>query len=627
VTFEISQPGKYVDGIETESFEFASQIDSYRGLAGVVHLYDKVYSSETGANTMNYQLGLDFYNQIIFTQFAAGVTKTVLHGFTSIRGSEGDTDWPGHEGMWPTISERFDERQPYYRFTKDWTAMIARYQRLLRSGKACRDVAIIRTDYNFWNLLMVMARVTGGTEKDLYEKSLMRANEGIYWKDPSMQNAGYSYDYFAPQLLEDPDVKFGNKQIQPDGPAYKAIVLYQEGLPLDSAKVILNYAKKGLPVILVNGVTETINMFTDVKHNKAASATPFNDGKDTELAAVIAELKKLPNVRETDDPSAVAAILKELAVEPCAGFTESNSKILTLMREDTDYNYVYAYHYMYTDTGSYNATLKIKGEGAPYYVDCWTGEIKQVELYEIKDGYTFIPITLCPGEAAIYALDKKSTAASKGITTIPSVRDNIALTIWDLKVESWSKGAKQEITEDRGLGYVTKEVYYETDKKMITVGKTTLKPWKDIPEVGPTVSGLGFYQTSFELPTDWDDSEGAILEIESTAGNAAAVYVNGKKAIFDYSRGSVDITALLKSGENTLLVEVASTLANQLISTGFYEIAGPKTVKLMQIAMGHELTFQQGDGEPTPPSHPVPTVQDYGMLGSACIKFYTKINT
>ena len=31
--FEISEPGKYVDGIETESLEFASQIDSYRGMA------------------------------------------------------------------------------------------------------------------------------------------------------------------------------------------------------------------------------------------------------------------------------------------------------------------------------------------------------------------------------------------------------------------------------------------------------------------------------------------------------------------------------------------------------------------------------------------------------------------
>ena len=76
--FEISQPGKYVDGIETESLEFASQIESYRNLAGPAHIYNRTYSSETGATLLNYMMGLDFYTQIIFTQFAAGVTKTVL---------------------------------------------------------------------------------------------------------------------------------------------------------------------------------------------------------------------------------------------------------------------------------------------------------------------------------------------------------------------------------------------------------------------------------------------------------------------------------------------------------------------------------------------------------------------
>ena len=56
--FEISQPGKYVDGIETESLEFCSQIESFRNLAGPSHLYRRLYSSETGASLMNYMNGL-----------------------------------------------------------------------------------------------------------------------------------------------------------------------------------------------------------------------------------------------------------------------------------------------------------------------------------------------------------------------------------------------------------------------------------------------------------------------------------------------------------------------------------------------------------------------------------------
>ena len=46
--FELTRPGPEVDGIETESLEFASQIDAYRLLAGPAHLFGKQYSSETG---------------------------------------------------------------------------------------------------------------------------------------------------------------------------------------------------------------------------------------------------------------------------------------------------------------------------------------------------------------------------------------------------------------------------------------------------------------------------------------------------------------------------------------------------------------------------------------------------
>ena len=51
--FEISLPGRYVDGVETESLEFGSQVESHRGLAGTAHLYGRIFSSETGATLLN----------------------------------------------------------------------------------------------------------------------------------------------------------------------------------------------------------------------------------------------------------------------------------------------------------------------------------------------------------------------------------------------------------------------------------------------------------------------------------------------------------------------------------------------------------------------------------------------
>ena len=133
--FELTRPGPEVDGIETESLEFAAQIDAYRLLAGPAHLFGKQYSSETGATTRNHILDHRFYDQIIATQLAAGITKTVLHGWASTAGAEGVTEWPGHEGMWPMFSERFDTRQPGAEFYPLWNAAIGRYQLLLRQGQ------------------------------------------------------------------------------------------------------------------------------------------------------------------------------------------------------------------------------------------------------------------------------------------------------------------------------------------------------------------------------------------------------------------------------------------------------------------------------------------------------------
>ncbi len=651
--FEISQPGKYVDGIETESLEFASQIDAYRGLAGTAHLYNRLFSSETGATLFNYMLGLDFYTQIIYTQFAAGINKTVLHGYSSIAGSEASTYWPGHEGMLPVFSERFGCRQPAWQHYKDWTDMIARYQMLLRQGSPRLDIGILRLDYYFNNMYMMY-----GNEKETYEQKLMRANEGIYWKDMKLQNAGYTYDYFAPQLLEEDNIVYENGMVTPKGPGYQALIIYQEVMPVNSARKILDWAREGLPVILVNGVTETIHVGKDEFHKKAASMTPFNDGKDEELKAVMDELRKLRNVAEIWDQSKTKETLAALGVLPRAAFTEENKNILTFMRTGEDTDYLFVYNYMYTRREESTVTLNIKGCGKPYRIHCWTGTEEEVAVYEEKNGRIQVKVTLKPGEATILALHKKendalhavscdadalylengvySVAAAKSGTyevvfsdgtiikkqiTVP---DKIFPDVWELEVEDWNEGDKVTITEDRGLGVVTKEIYYRTKKTRIPVGKTDLKPWKDISQIGEEVSGVGYYTTTVKLPSDWCEKNGAVLKLESTNGNSAAVYVNGRKApAFDFDRLAADISTLLIPGENIIQVEVSSTLNNRLIARKYYE-EKDNPMAFPEGAMdGMDEEAMKENFSKLYSGFPKAVVQDYGMTGNTEFVTYT----
>ncbi len=580
--FEISQPGKYVDGIETESLEFASQIESYRNLAGSAHIYGRTYSSETGATLLNYMMGLDFYTQIIFTQFAAGVTKTVLHGYSSIRGSEESTYWPGHEGMWPIFSERFGSRQPSFRHYKDWTAMISRYQMMLRQGKPRMDLGIVRLDYNFNNMIFT------GDERDIYENKLMRGNEGIYWKDMQLQNAGYTWDYFAPQLLEEEFVDFADGILLPDGPGYQALILYQDMLPVKTAEKILQMAKKGLPVLFVNGVNETIRpMGVTRTHEKAAVMTPFHDGCDDRLKQVVEEMKQLPNVRKVESQAETYDVLQRMGILPRTEFTDSNKNILTHVQEDEGRLYIFVYNMQYTEKEAFSFSMKVQGNGKVYKVDCWNAKVEEAGNYRVENERTVLDIVLAPGGACLYVIDQNDKTQIHAVSTnvakltreknvfraivtksgdyeiifsdgsvqkvSASVPEDIDLTVWNLKVEDWNEGRKKEIIEDRGLGIVTKEVYYETEKSLIEVGETELKPWKDIESIGQDVSGVGYYTTTAVLPEDWKNENGAILKIENVNKHTLAIYVNGKKAdVVDFDALEVDISDLLQAGENEI---------------------------------------------------------------------------
>ncbi|MDR2607984.1 MAG: hypothetical protein LBC57_06285, partial [Treponema sp.] len=393
-------------------------------------------------------------------------------------------------------------------------------------------------------------------------------------------------------------------------------------------------------------------------HGKAASHSPFNSENDNELAAVIGELKALANVVELDDQSKTNEALRSLGVHPRAAFTEPNKNILTCLRKDGDKRYLFLYNYMYTQGEAFSFGVTLEGAGKPRRLNCWTGEAEELGLYARDAAHTTLNLTLSPGEAALFVVDTAgsdslyalSTGAApsnaavirrggklalkafeSGTYTVKlsdgtekkaeaSVPENIPLKTWDLEVEDWDEGEKKTIVEDRGLGIVTKEVYYETKKTRIPVGKTELKPWREIPALGPAVSGVGCYKTSFTLPVGWTADNGALLCIGSTNGNSAAVYVNGKKApAFDFNYRKLDITALLVPGENSITVEVSSTLNNRLLARNY-----PAIVAKVGEMMAQNFSEMEGADEiPNMMNLKPPAPQDYGMTGEVKVLTYT----
>ena len=633
--FEISLPGRYVDGVETESLEFGSQVESHRGLAGTAHLYGRIFSSETGATLLNYMMPLDFYNQICFSQFAAGVSKTVFHGYASICGSEEATYWPGHEGMYPLISERFGCRQPAYRHYRDWTCMLGRFQKLLRAGIPRMDLGILRLDYHYNNAVFAP-----DGEEAFYSEKGMRGCEGLYWKDIGLQAAGYTWDYFAPQILEEDFVVTDGASLCPEGPGYQALIVYQEEMPLSSAKKLLRLAGEGQTILFVNGVTEeNLPLGGCTFHKKAASRTPYVMESDEKLREIVSEIKEFPGVMEMDGQTGVVACLEKMGVKPRAAFLEPNPQILTCMREDGDRRYVLVYDMQYTRQTVSKVSLCVEGGGRPYEADCWTGEIREISGTEYEGG-TAVSLALNPGEATMLIFDRTEKPETLPEETIYAERE---LPRWNLQVESWTAGEKREISEERRAGIVTREVYYETKKTMIDAGETELIPWKDIPAVGKEVSGIGYYRTVIELPEEWREGDGARLCIGSTNGETAAVYVNGRKApAYNINRRTVEIGNLLRAGRNELVVEVSSSLNNCLKAGGYYDTTFPNTVArmmganngngAMEEAMAAGMSAGENASEDAAPGPDLSAIvalmtrpalwRDYGMTGKVSVLFY-----
>ena len=244
--------------------------------------------------------------------------------------------------------------------------MIARYQAILSQGNPRMDLGIVRLDYNFNNMIFT------GDEKEIYESQLMRGNEGIYWKDMKLQNAGYTWDYFAPQLLEEDFVDVENNKLLPNGPGYRALIVYQNVLPIKTAEKLLKLAEKGLPILFVNGVNETLRPFgVSRTYEKAAVMTPFNDGEDERLQKIVTKMKELPNVREVADQALTYEVLQEMGIRPYTEFAESNKNILTHIQEDNGKRYVFVYNMQYTETEDFEFSMKIQGCGKVYRIDCW----------------------------------------------------------------------------------------------------------------------------------------------------------------------------------------------------------------------------------------------------------------
>ncbi|MDO4648153.1 MAG: hypothetical protein Q4B26_05835 [Eubacteriales bacterium] len=491
--FEISEPITALDYVETESMEFANESDMYRGQAGAAHLFNKRYSSESGAWVMsNYVYNNNYYRQMFYMQYASGIQKTVTHGYSSEYGPEGRVSWPGYEGMSNVWSDRFNKRQPAALDYPEENVHFSRIQKVLEAGVPQMDVAILRSDYGY-NNSVVPGNLMSFVKQGVYTNK-SHNQDAYYWRDLELQNNGYTYDYFSPYLLTEESVTSENGLVNADGVAYQALIVMEDEMPYDSAVELLEYAKNGQPIVFVNNVSSMVANPEVLKVNTiAAGTTGSNDGKDEELAKVVAEIKEQDCVRTVDSTEDAMEALQELGVYPRAQYVEENQNLLTVMRKSEEATYLYVYNYMYEDEEHYEGKISVDGAYVPYVLNTWNGDVKKCEQYETDNGRTVLNVDIAPGEVMIFLMDPEGTDGE--IAAEESDVAELALSKWSLVVDSYEPGEKLTRTElNEETGIETTEVTYNTTHRMIEVGELEeLVSWKDLEAVGEEVSGAGTY--------------------------------------------------------------------------------------------------------------------------------------
>ncbi|MCI8497150.1 MAG: hypothetical protein HFE85_02715 [Clostridiales bacterium] len=598
---EISEPILSVDYPEAENLNQRNQPDIYRLWSGGGHLENKILSSETSAN-FYYQNAYDFQKHLLeaYSLFASGFSRMNWHVWTSQWAPTSvNVSWPGFTSL--EICNVFGSTR--YPFTEDYDEFnnhLGRVQQLLREGKARVDIGM---PYLKYGQPVCFSSAQG---------EFLRLHHYMIYPSTELQDNGYSYDYFSPEFFKSERVYYDAENGTLELAGYKALVLFQEWLSIEGAQAILDYTKQGMKAVVIDG---------------AAVQTPYRDGSDEQLAAIMSEIKAQPSVKTVASADDVYEALQELGVDPYAK-VEENHQLMTQTRQNGDDKYLYVYNYCDAslcgeDHGDHIQTeIAMEGISIPYQIDAWSGEVTELSNYRYENGRTVIPLDLDYNDIRLYAFEAvdgeklhvTSTNAdsaymdkdqaiiratksgdytaqlSNGETVARSIEVPAAydITGWDLTVESWTAG--EEIFRiERMLGRLITEHTYDTNKTNIDVKLDTLTTWDNIPEVGRNVSGKGYYSATF----NWDGSaDGAYIDFGSLL-QSMTVFINGKKTSdINVNNPIVDISDLLVVGENTIEITYNSTLTNVLLSTGRISVRNPGGGFGTELWPGYEVNYR-----------------------------------
>jgi hypothetical protein len=405
-------------------------------------------------------------------------------------------------------------------------------------------------------------------------------------------STGWSYEYLSPDnLIAEPEAYVSDGVFAPARQAFKALVLRgNDTLTVAGVEKLTQYAHEGLPVIISGGTPFNLS--------------GYNISGPAYVKSALAALTDLKNVHEVPAEN-LSASLQSLGLTPRTR-VDADRIWYTYWREDerAAKTYVFVYNDAWDSElglGGSNGSVKFETTGVPYFYDAWTGETIPIHDFQQDDGCTTIPLVLAGNQSTIIGFHHNESAAgydskrhggpTGGVhwseSSQSAAKSLQKLSSWTLVIESWT--APEDIYADQTQSAKTNSTWELSE----------LQPWNVISNSLFNVSGRGFYNTTFSWPLGPDHAQAAVLDLGAIT-NTARVWVNGRRLPpLDPTRAVADVSEYVVTGENEVLVVVATTLGNA-VRPLWSELRSSGT-----LALG-----------------PLPPTQAYGLVSDVVMKQY-----
>lgn len=427
-------------------------------------------------------------------------------------------------------------------------------------------------------------------------------------------------EYLNPSNLVTKEAVVVDGVLAPNGPAFRALVIYQQTqITPKASEALLEFAKNGLPIYIVGSVP-----------NMTVGATG-----QQKVSENMDELLKSEVVRVFDTQSFSASTLVADGI-PARTRIESASNatgLYTFWTFDVESQSEYVYLYNRGTDDIFNITFAVGADLVPYVLDAWTGSQLPLAVFRRSSTAINTKINVRSNQTTIIAFIPTLSNRQKlhvvdhstNIRNVYSTENDDLQALVSGNASAWvtlNSGTTIALPEgsmpcseitDLGSWNLTVEAHgpfldhpsLEANITTIDVGMLDhLAPWTKIPRI-EHASGTGTYRTQFEMLADGSTT---ILADFGPVLNTMKAWLNGKQVpAIDPTNPIVDISDLLVHGSNVLEVQITTTLFNV-------------------VKANIDRIFSIGSGPSTPSYFTGEDWQEFGLIGPVRLRAFRRVS-